>query len=132
GSLASEAFALVGALALVLFVPLMLVVVSFRLPMASMNASPASFSDPQPGTSMVEAVSLARSRKGLPYIWGASGPAAFDCSGLVVWVYAQLGLQPPRTAQQQLDWSISIDPSQLAPGDLAFYQHTYPSEDRIT
>jgi cell wall-associated NlpC family hydrolase len=78
------------------------------------------------------AVSLARAQIGAPYAWGAQGPDAFDCSGLVLWIYGQLGLQVPRTAQQQFDWATPIDPSQLQPGDLAFFENTYPSPDRIT
>lgn len=78
------------------------------------------------------AVELARSRIGAPYVWGAQGPDAFDCSGLVLWVYSQLGLQVPRTAQQQFEWAVPIEPSQLQPGDLVFYENTYASPDRIT
>jgi cell wall-associated NlpC family hydrolase len=78
------------------------------------------------------AVGLARSRIGAPYIWGGTGPNAFDCSGLMVWVYSQLGLHVPRTAQQQFEWAIPIEPAQLQPGDLAFYENTYASPDRIT
>lgn len=85
-----------------------------------------------PSSIPARAVGLARSRIGAPYVWGAEGPEAFDCSGLVLWVYGQLGLQVPRTAQQQFDWSTLIDPSQLQPGDLTFYENTYPSPDRIT
>jgi cell wall-associated NlpC family hydrolase len=78
------------------------------------------------------AVDLARSRIGAPYIWGATGPNAFDCSGLVLWIYSQLGVQAPRTAQQQFEWAIPIEPAQLQPGDFAFYGNTYASADRIT
>ncbi len=78
------------------------------------------------------AVSLARSQIGAPYVWGAEGPDAFDCSGLVLWIYGQLGLQVPRTAQQQFDWATPIEESQLQPGDLVFFENTYPSSDRIT
>jgi cell wall-associated NlpC family hydrolase len=78
------------------------------------------------------AVSLARSQIGAPYVWGAEGPDAFDCSGLVLWIYGQLGLQVPRTAQQQFDWATPIDQSQLQQGDLVFFENTYPSSDRIT
>jgi len=78
------------------------------------------------------AVDLARSRMGAPYIWGATGPDAFDCSGLVLWVYAQAGIELPRTAQQQFEWAMPIEPAQLQLGDLAFYESIYPSADRIT
>ena len=86
-----------------------------------------------PPTSIpARAVELARSRVGAPYVWGTAGPDAFDCSGLVLWVYEQLGLQVPRTAQQQFEWAVPIEPDQLQPGDLVFYENTYPSSDRMT
>lgn len=50
----------------------------------------------------------------------------------MLWVYGQLGLKVPRTAQQQFDWATPIDTSELQPGDLTFYEKTYQSADRIT
>jgi cell wall-associated NlpC family hydrolase len=79
-----------------------------------------------------QAVALARSRIGLPYLLGAAGPGSFDCSGLVQWTYAQLGITTPRTAQQQYDWAVPVPLSALQPGDLLFYENTIPSAVRIT
>jgi len=79
-----------------------------------------------------QAVALARSRIGLPYIWGATGPGSFDCSGLTQWVYAQLGASLPRTAQAQYDSLAPVAMNALQPGDLVFYEYTYPSSDRVT
>jgi len=92
----------------------------------------AAYGYVDPTSIPARAVELARPRIGAPYVWGAEGPDAFDCSGLVLWVYEQLGLQVPRTAQQQFEWAVPIEPSQLQPGDLAFFEGTYPSPDRIT
>ncbi len=92
----------------------------------------AAYGYVDPSSIPARAVELARSRIGAPYVWGAEGPDAFDCSGLVLWVYEQLGLQVPRTAQQQFEWAVPVEPSQLQPGDLVFYENTYPSPDRIT
>ena len=92
----------------------------------------ASYGYLDPASIPAQAVELARSKIGAPYVWGAEGPDTFDCSGLVLWVYGQLGLQTPRTAQQQFDWATPIDPSQLQPGDLTFYENTYPSSELIT
>ena len=75
---------------------------------------------------------LGRSKIGAPYVWGAAGPDVFDCSGLVLWVYAQLGVAAPRTAQQQFEWAMPIELTQLQPGDLVFFEATYDSEDRVT
>jgi cell wall-associated NlpC family hydrolase len=78
------------------------------------------------------AVELARSRIGAPYVSGAAGPDGFDCSGLVFWVYSQLGLQVPRSTQQQLAWVAPVEMSQLQPGDLVFFENTSSSSDRVS
>ncbi len=57
----------------------------------------------------------------MPYIWGAEGPNAFDCSGLVQWSYAQAGLRLPRTARPQYRATKKVAFSDLAPGDLLFW-----------
>ena len=49
-----------------------------------------------------EAVAAALTRIGAPYGWGATGPDTFDCSGLMVWSYQQMGKSIPRTSQAQL------------------------------
>ncbi len=98
----------------------------------SVLAYAAAYGYVDPSSIPAQAVELARSRIGAPYVWGAEGPDAFDCSGLVLWVYGQFGLQVPRTAQQQFEWAVPIEPSQLQPGDLTFYENTYSSSDRIT
>ncbi|HZU12194.1 MAG TPA: bifunctional lytic transglycosylase/C40 family peptidase [Chloroflexota bacterium] len=78
-------------------------------------------------------VALARSQIGMPYVWGASDPrVGFDCSGLVQWVYAQVGINLPRTAQAQYDATQRLAQDQVEPGDLVFFANTYPSADPIT
>jgi peptidoglycan DL-endopeptidase CwlO len=71
-------------------------------------------------------LAAAMSRKGLPYVWGASGPASFDCSGLVQWSFAQAGIVMPRVAADQARTGPAVPVSQLEPGDLLFY-HTDPT-----
>lgn len=64
----------------------------------------------------------ARSRIGDPYVWGASGPNAFDCSGLVMWAHEQLGIKIPRTSQDQINGGRHVARKNLQPGDIiAFY-----------
>jgi cell wall-associated NlpC family hydrolase len=65
----------------------------------------------------------AESRVGLPYVWGAAGPSAFDCSGLVQWSLRQAGILMPRVAADQARTGPLIPVSDLRPGDLLFY-HT--------
>ena len=69
----------------------------------------------------------ALSRLGLPYVWGAAGPASFDCSGLVQWSFAQAGVTMPRVAADQARTGPPVPVSQLQPGDLLFY-HTDPTD----
>ena len=71
------------------------------------------------------AVEAALSRQGCPYVWGATGPSAFDCSGLVYWSYAQVGIHLNRTSSSQPAncSSIFYDASQAQAGDLVFFGH---------
>ncbi len=48
------------------------------------------------------------------------------------WVYGQIGVSLPRTAQQQFDATVRLTPDQLRPGDLVFFAGTYPSSEWIT
>jgi cell wall-associated NlpC family hydrolase len=57
----------------------------------------------------------------MPYVWGAAGPTAFDCSGLVQWSFAQAGIVMPRVAADQARTGPAVPVSQLQPGDLLFY-----------
>jgi cell wall-associated NlpC family hydrolase len=70
------------------------------------------------------AVALARQQIGKPYVWGASGPSAFDCSGLTyyVWKYGG-GVTLPHNSASQWSATTHIPISALAPGDLVFYGH---------
>jgi cell wall-associated NlpC family hydrolase len=66
------------------------------------------------------AVRAALSRLGRPYVWGATGPDQFDCSGLVQWSYAQAGIHLDRTTYQQINDGVPVPRSQVRPGDLVF------------
>jgi cell wall-associated NlpC family hydrolase len=72
----------------------------------------------------VEAVSIAEQYLGVPYVWGGSTPAGFDCSGLTMYVYAQLGIQLPHYAAAQWNEGMKVDTSALEPGDLVFFEPT--------
>ena len=75
---------------------------------------------PASGVRAAIAVRAALSRLGRPYVWGATGPDQFDCSGLVQWAYAQAGLRLDRTTYQQINDGIPVARSQVRPGDLVF------------
>ena len=76
---------------------------------------------------LTAALRAAESRRGLPYAWGAAGPTAFDCSGLVRWAFAQADVSMPRVAADQARAGLAVPVSQLQPGDLLFY-HTDPTD----
>ena len=76
---------------------------------------------PAPSAAAGEAIAAARTRLGLPYVWGATGPDSFDCSGLTGWAYRQAGITLPRTSRQQYAALPHVPLDQLAPGDLVFY-----------
>ncbi|MFF7471624.1 NlpC/P60 family protein [Streptomyces sp. NPDC008092] len=68
------------------------------------------------------AIAAARSALGKPYVWGASGPTGFDCSGLMQWSYAHAGIHLPRTSQEQRFAGHQVPLSQAQPGDLVVYR----------
>jgi cell wall-associated NlpC family hydrolase len=69
----------------------------------------------------VQALRAALSRVGDPYVWGAAGPSAFDCSGLVMWAYAQVGISLMHFTGDQWNEGEHISRDQLEPGDLVFF-----------
>ena len=78
---------------------------------------------PIPGGSGVGAKALqaALSKRGDPYIWGAAGPSSFDCSGLVLWAYAQEGIHLDHYTGDQWNEGTHVSRDQLEPGDLVFF-----------
>ncbi len=75
-----------------------------------------------PGNSIgVQALNWALTRVGDPYVWGAAGPNAFDCSGLVMWAYAHVGISLLHYTGDQWNEGEHISRSQLEPGDLVFF-----------
>jgi peptidoglycan DL-endopeptidase CwlO len=74
------------------------------------------------------AATLAGGLVGMPYRYGGSSPAGFDCSGLVFYVYRELGLAVPRTAAEQRSAAMRVPQDGLQPGDLVFF---YTPEDHV-
>lgn len=74
-----------------------------------------------PGGTAGEVISFACAQIGKPYVWGASGPDSYDCSGLTMAAWAQVGVNLPHNAAQQRNVVRYIDRSDLRPGDLVFY-----------
>jgi peptidoglycan DL-endopeptidase CwlO len=68
-----------------------------------------------------QALKWAMTQIGKPYLWGAAGPDAYDCSGLVMWAYAHVGISLEHFTGDQWDEGEHIPTSELAPGDLLFF-----------
>lgn len=65
---------------------------------------------------------------GKPYVWGGTGPDGFDCSGLVVWAYKQVGKTLPRSSQAQAAGGTPVDQKDLQPGDVVLF---YPDISHV-
>jgi cell wall-associated NlpC family hydrolase len=67
------------------------------------------------------AVDAALAQRGKPYVWAASGPGSFDCSGLVQYAYAAAGIDLPHSSRMQAGIGRSVSRSELQPGDLVAF-----------
>ena len=67
------------------------------------------------------AVNTALAQVGDPYVWGAGGPDAFDCSGLMQYAYAAAGISLPHSSSMQSTMGTPVSRDQLQPGDLVFF-----------
>ena len=76
---------------------------------------------PTANTVGAQALDAALSRRGDPYVWAAAGPGAFDCSGLVVWAFAQEGITLPHYTGDLWNSGVHIPRADLEPGDLVFF-----------
>lgn len=88
---------------------------------AAATALPVGYRFP-PGTApqVVAVIDYALAQLGKPYIYGGTGPAGYDCSGLVMEAYLAAGIQLPRTSEQQALVGTPVSPNALEPGDLLF------------
>jgi peptidoglycan DL-endopeptidase CwlO len=98
--------------------------ISFN-PHAWLHANPAS-------PTGASAVAIAQHYLGVPYRWGGAVPASgFDCSGLTRFVYAQLGINLPHYAASQFAAFAKLDPADLQPGDLVFFEPTFDGPGHV-
>jgi cell wall-associated NlpC family hydrolase len=67
------------------------------------------------------ALRAALTQRGKPYVWGAAGPDSYDCSGLVMWAFAQEGISLPHYTGSQWNSGMHVSRNDLQPGDLVFF-----------
>ena len=87
------------------------------------SLTPSAPQPAAPGGGHPEAATIATRYLGVPYVWGGASPSGFDCSGLVMYVYAQLGISLPHYTVSQWNATTPISMSQIEPGDLLFFDH---------
>ena len=91
------------------------------IPSVNLAASPGAATGPPPNQAAATAISFAQAQLGKPYLFGATGPDAYDCSGLVMMAYRAAGVDTPRTSQEQWLWGPQVPAGQAEPGDLIFF-----------
>jgi cell wall-associated NlpC family hydrolase len=87
------------------------------------SSSSVSIKAPAPNSRAAQAVAYAKSKLGDAYVYAATGPSTFDCSGLTMEAWLSAGVQIERTAAQQYDSLTHVSKSELEPGDLVFYDY---------
>ncbi len=95
-----------------------------QAPQQQQQQAPAAAAVPQvqqASQGAAAAIASARAELGKPYVWGASGPDSFDCSGLTAWAWGHAGVNLPHSAAAQQGMGSSVGRSELQPGDLVFF-----------
>jgi cell wall-associated NlpC family hydrolase len=85
------------------------------------SSSDATQTAPPASSAGAQAVQIALGEQGVPYVWGGSSPSGFDCSGLVMWAYAQVGISLPHYTGSLWNVGTHVSVDQLEPGDLVFF-----------
>ena len=88
---------------------------------ATITLDPQAVAAAAPAAARKSAMQKALGKVGSPYRYGAAGPNAFDCSGLVTWAYKSSGKSLPRTSNAMSRVGTSVSKSALQPGDLVFF-----------
>ena len=92
-----------------------------QAPSATPNASNAVTTVAPPSRYGSGVVGVAMAQLGKPYVWAAAGPDSFDCSGLIVYAFAQFGVSLPHFTNSLFAMGVYVSRDQLQPGDLVFF-----------
>ena len=87
----------------------------------SSSGSTPNYNPPSGGSTGSRAVGWAMQALGRPYVWAASGPGSFDCSGLTMWAYRHVGVSLSHSSGSQIGQGARVSRSNLQPGDLLFF-----------
>jgi cell wall-associated NlpC family hydrolase len=86
----------------------------------TLHATPWRFTKRQPSKADI-VLAVARAQLGKPYVWAATGPDAFDCSGLTRYAWEAAGVELSHNSYAQQDETTAVPVNQMKPGDLVFY-----------
>ncbi|MFE9920280.1 NlpC/P60 family protein [Streptomyces sp. NPDC005774] len=87
----------------------------------STSTTPSTSTDSSYAAKAEKALAFARAQIGKPYVWGATGPGSYDCSGLTQAAWKAAGVSLPRTTYDQVEAGTTVAVSQAQPGDLVFF-----------
>jgi cell wall-associated NlpC family hydrolase len=88
---------------------------------AAAKGTPPAPTAPANSSVAEQAIAFAQQQLGKPYVWGATGPGSFDCSGLTQAAYKAAGISLPRTTYDQVNVGSRVSEANLQPGDLIFF-----------
>ncbi|MFE1954524.1 MULTISPECIES: C40 family peptidase [Streptomyces] len=85
------------------------------------SGSDSGSTDTSYATKAAKALAFAKAQEGKPYVWGATGPDSYDCSGLTGAAWKAAGVTLPRTTWDQVEFGTTVPLSDIQPGDLVFF-----------
>ncbi len=97
----------------------------------TLSSRGSSLSSAVGGGSVGEAAQIAERYVGVPYVWAGASPSGFDCSGLVMYVYNQVGIPLSHSSYADFNTGSAVSESDLQPGDLVFFDTDGPGASHV-